>query len=134
MLPFSLAVVGADYPNKSGPGRRFEIAMCIPGEPVDLRPEPDNPADERAVAVWSARGICIGYVTAERAARVGQLLRSGREWAAVFQEPAAWGAVIRIAFDGERPVLPEPAPAASVQWAEGVDSDPDWMPDEDWPE
>ena len=108
--------------------------MCIPGEPVDLRPEPDNPADERAVAVWSARGIQIGYVTAERAARVGQLLRSGREWAAVFQKPAAWGAVIRIAFDGEQPILPEPAPAAPAQWADAVDPDPDWMPDEDWPD
>jgi hypothetical protein len=41
----SLAIVGIDYPNKRGPGRRFELEICKPGEPIELRPEPDNPFD-----------------------------------------------------------------------------------------
>ena len=121
----SLAVVGADYSNATGPGRRFEIAMCHPGEPVDLVPEPKNKADERAVAVYSARGIQIGYLTAERCGRIGQLIRSGRAITAVFQEPASYGAVIRVAFDGEEPALPPPRFAKP---------EPEWWPDEEWPD
>jgi len=99
--------------------------MCHPGEPVELRLEPDNKADERAVAVYSARGIQIGYLTAERCGRIGQLIRSGRAVTAVFQEQAQFGAVIRVAFDGEDPQLPPPRI--------GVE-DPEWWPDEEWPD
>lgn len=62
----SLAVVGAQYPNRDGSDRRFEILLCTPGEPVELVPEPRNRHDENAVAVRSARGVQIGYLTAER--------------------------------------------------------------------
>jgi hypothetical protein len=103
----SLAVVGADYPNKRGPGRRFELAICAPGERVELRPEPDNPADEFAVAVYSCRGIQIGYLTAERAPWIGGMLKSGREIIAAFQEESTYGAVVRAAFDGDEPLLPQ---------------------------
>ena len=36
----SLAVVGIDFPNpdKSRSNRRFEIALCRPGDPVELGP------------------------------------------------------------------------------------------------
>lgn len=108
----SLAVVGADYPNKGkSPTRRFEIALCIPGEPVDMRPEPKNPADEYAVAVFSVRDVHLGYLTAERAPWIGKLIREGREVQAVFQEAMRTGAVIRVAFDGEAPALPALKPA-----------------------
>lgn len=102
----TLAVVGADHPNKRGPTRRFEIAMCIPGEPAELRPEPNNPADPQAVAVYSARGIQIGYLTAERAPWIGSLIRNGREMATIFQTSTTYGALVRLAFDGELPELP----------------------------
>ena len=46
---------------------------------------------------------------------------------AVFQCQAEFGARIRVAFDGEEPVLP-PAPA------EGRDAEPDWYPDEIYPD
>lgn len=121
----SLAVVGADYPNKRGPTRRFELAICQRGEPVELRPEPNNPADPRAVAVYSCRGIQIGYLSAERAGRIGALVRAGREVTALFQEHTPYGAVIRAAFDGALPTLPirrEAEPQA------------DWWPDEEWPD
>jgi hypothetical protein len=122
----SLAVVGADYPNKSGPGRRFEIAMCSPGEPVELVPEPRNPADPRAIAVLSARGVQIGYLTAERAPRIGQIMRSGMEIRAVFQQATPFGAVIRAAFAGAQPQLPQPTIAA--------EDDEEFWPDEEWPD
>lgn len=106
MRALSLAVVGADYPNKRGPGRRFEIEICRPGDAVQLVPEPKNPKDPRAIMVMSERGVQLGYVTAERAPWIGGMIANGREIAAVFQEKASYGAVIRVAFDGAEPVLP----------------------------
>ena len=109
MRALSLAVVGADHPNKRGPTRRFEIALCKPGEPVELRREPNNPADPRAIAVYSEREVKMGYLTAERAPMIGSAMLAGRELQAVFQEHARWGAVIRLAMDGASLALPEVA-------------------------
>jgi hypothetical protein len=120
----SLAVVGADYPNKRGPSRRFELEICQPGEPVELRPEPKNPADPRAVAVYSCRGIQLGYLTAERCGWIGGMISDGREMQAVFQEKTHYGAVIRAAFDGETPVLP-----AAGSPSDQLDSDSGFYPD-----
>lgn len=123
----SLEVVGADYPNKRGPTRRFEIAVCVPGEPVELVPEPKNPADPRAVAVVSARGIKLGYLSAERCGRIGALIREGREVTAVFQQATPRGAAIRVAYDGDVPVLPAPRPVEPPP-------EDDFWPDEVWPD
>ena len=129
MVPpsLSLAVVGANHPNKRGPTRRFEIALCKPGEPVELIPEPKNPADPRAVAVFSTRGVQLGYLTAERCGRIGALIRDGREVRAVFQEATSYGAVIRAAFDGEEPVLPPERPRQPPE-------EQDFWPDPEWPD
>lgn len=125
----SLAVVGADHPNASGPARRFEIALCLPGERVTLTPEPRNPVDPRAIAVFSARSIKIGYIRAERASLVLSWLTKGRALAAVFQCAAPWGATIRIALDGEEPALPD---ARETEEAEREDGFwPDYMPPDD---
>ena len=62
----SLAVVGAIHDNKDRSNRLFEIQLCAPGEPVDLVPEPKNPFDPSAIAIFSVRGIQIGYVSAEK--------------------------------------------------------------------
>jgi hypothetical protein len=121
----SLAVVGAKYANKRGPTRIFELEICQPGEAVELRPEPANPADPRAIAVYSCRGIQIGYVTAERAPRVGQLVRQGAI-DAIFQERTDYGAVIRVAFGRDVAFLAEAGPTAQLA--------PDFWPDEDWPD
>lgn len=102
----SLAVVGADHLNEDGSDRRFELALCSPGEAVELRPEPRNRADPRAIAVFSCRGEQIGYLPAERAPWIGSLISSGREWRAVYQARSDFGAWIRVAFDGAEPVLP----------------------------
>jgi hypothetical protein len=103
----SLAVVGADFPNRRGPGRRFEIRICKPGEDVVLVPEPNNPADPNAIAVMSSRNIQIGYITAERCQFVRTLLAREPAMKAVFQNETGYGAVIRANLDGAAPTLPE---------------------------
>ena len=128
----SLAVVGVDYPNKRGPARRFELELCEPGEPVHLVPEPGNPADPRAVAVFSARGVQIGYLTAERCGWIGSVLRSGRDVAAAYQGRTKHGAVIRVAFDGEEPKLPDPPPSSNRAASRGEDWWPDEIPPDDF--
>lgn len=45
------------------------------GAQLSLKPEPDNPYDPDAVSVWNAdRSLQAGYIPAEEAARVGQLI------------------------------------------------------------
>lgn len=125
----SLAVVGAAFPNKDGSNRKFEIRICKPGDPVELRPEPKNRHDELAVAVHSCRGVQIGYLTAERCGRIGKLIREGRELQAVFQAESDFGAWIRVAFDGEEPRLPDDEGASTP-----AEPDDGWFPDEIWPD
>lgn len=130
MRAISLAVVGADYPNKRGPGRRFELKLCKPGESVELRPEPKNPADPRAVAVFSCRGVQIGYLTAERCGWIGSMIAAGRDLHVIFQRHASFGAWIRVAFDGEQPALPPAADSGHI-----AEPDPqDFWPDPEWPD
>ncbi len=121
----TLLIVGVDFPNRKGPTRRFALELLRPGDPVELRPEPKNPADPNAVAVFSVDAVQIGYIPAERAPFIGQQIARG-DVSAIFQGMGARGGFLRIGLDGETPTLPPP-PAK-------VDSDPDWYPDEIWPD
>lgn len=122
----TLPIVGAKFPNKGkSPTRFFEIAVCHPGDPVDLRLEPENPADEHAVAVYSERGVQMGYIPSSRAVRIGQLIRQGAAVRAVFQAAAQGGGLIRLSFDGSTPDLPPEFPSDPVQ---------DFWPDEEYPD
>jgi len=127
----SLAVVGADFPNKRGPTRRFEIAMCLPGEAVELRPEPKNPADPRAVAVYSCRGVQIGYLSAERCGRIQQMILQGRVLTTIFQETTRFGAIVRTAFDLDEPTLPERRSKSNAE--DDWQPEREWSHDDDWP-
>lgn len=126
----SLAIVGIPYANAKGPTRRFEAELCVPGEPVELRPEPKNPHDEHAIAVFSCRGVQLGYLKSERAVFIGTLWRQGHETRAIFQaldQSVGW---IRVAFDGEEPQLPPADPVAKrAPTAESLDDDPGFWPD-----
>ncbi len=101
---------------------------------MELRPEPKNKHDPHAIAVLSCRGVQIGYLSAERAPRIGGMLRE-REVQAVFQRQAAFGAWIRVAFDGDAPVLTD---AMLVDHGgdefSHVDAEPDFYPDEEYPD
>jgi hypothetical protein len=45
---------------------------AVPGRPLTLRPEPDNPHDPDAVAVLLETGDAVGYVPREVAPQVGE--------------------------------------------------------------
>jgi hypothetical protein len=129
----SIAVVGADFLNKRGPTRRFEIALCNPGEPVHLVPEPRNKVDPLAIAVMSARGIQIGYVRAEQAQYIGTCMKRGGV-AAVFQRVDPWGCTLRLSLDGSAPILPVEGDPHANDWPPPMSDDPDWWPDHLWPD
>lgn len=129
MRTLSLHVAGADFPNKRGdPARRFEIALCRPGDPIELVPEPKNKHDPQAVMILSERGVPLGYVSAERAPLIGRMMSDGKDVRAVFQAATPTGAVVRVTFDGSDPELP-PAPSPAATAAE-----PDFWPDPIWDE
>jgi hypothetical protein len=126
----SLAIVGIPYPNKKGPTRRFELELCKPGEPIELRPEPKNPADENAIAIYSCRGVQLGYVASVRAVLVMQWLRDGAESKAVFQGVSGTGAWIRATFDGSEPVVDLLEKSVPPSWTgEGIGEDDGFWPD-----
>lgn len=130
----SLAIVGIPYPNKKGPTRRFELELCKPGEPIELRPEPKNPADENAIAIYSCRGVQLGYVASVRTVLLMQWLRNGAEPKAVFQGITGSGAWIRATFDGSEPVVDlteRPAPSAPTTNAIGDGFWPDPIYDDE---
>lgn len=128
----TLSVVGGIHANVDGSNRLFEIALCAPGEPVQLVPEPRNKHDPSAVAVLSARDIQIGYLSAERCGWIGSKIRLGEELRAIFQAPSKGGALIRVSFSGEDPELP-PARAPARDRAEDG-SESGFYPDEIWPD
>lgn len=105
-LELSLAVVGLQFANEEEGDRRAEAEQCKRGEPVDLVCEPDNSADPRAVAVFSARGVQIGYLTAERCGWIGGKLSAGEPCEAIFQDLHDTIAVIRARIGGGSPALP----------------------------
>lgn len=128
----SLAVVGIDYANadKAKSNRRFELLQCEPGDPVELRREPKNAHDPNAVAVFSERGIQVGYLTAERAPWIGGKIAAGEEAVAIFQALGGGTATIRVRFGGGEPTLPAASPPPPLQ----TSYDDDFHADPDGPE
>lgn len=129
----TLPIVGVQFPNMKGVSRRFAVDLQRPGDPVELRREPKNPADPNAIAVHTAEGVQMGYVPADRAPYIGMMMTRG-EVTAIFQGASDAGAFIRIGFD-EDPVLPEPKTDVPRN-PEGPANSPDqdWWPDEEGPE
>lgn len=95
---------------------------------VRLEREPKNPVDPHAVAVFSVRGVHLGYLRAEQAPWIGGMIVNGREVVAVFQRAADFGCWIRVAFDGEHPSIEDVTEAPSKE------IEPDWYPDEIYPD
>ncbi|WP_239017923.1 HIRAN domain-containing protein [Sphingomonas aracearum] len=120
----SLAIVGLDHPNADGSNRRFEVALCEPGHPVCLVPEPKNPVDPHAVAVLSMNQIQLGYIPFERSGWISTLLSAGERYEAFFQDHGRCAAIIRVRFGGGPPTMPAPRytppqpidPADLVDW------------------
>lgn len=112
MDELTLAVVGIDFANddKSKSNRRFELMACRPGDRVELVLERQNKHDENAVAVFSASGIQVGYLTSLRAAFIGGRMKR-EPHIAVFQGLVGSAGYIRIRFGGGAPTLPPAAPS-----------------------
>lgn len=127
MDELTLAVVGIDFPNedKARSNRRFELLASAIGDPVSLRPEPRNRHDANAVAVFSARDVQVGYLSAERAPLIGMRIRRGEQVRAVFQGITGSVAYIRVRFGGGAPTLPSIAEARPEQVEDGFYADPD---------
>ena len=98
--PVRLNVVGSAYDNDDGSSRQIVTSALRAGEAVELRREPTNKHDPAAVAVFSARGIQIGYLGASRAAWVGSKIDKGQVRGAVVEKvigkPGEMKAVIQI--------------------------------------
>lgn len=122
----SLIIVGADHPNRDRTNRRSEILWSRPGEEVHLVPEPDNPVDPQAVAIFSARGVQIGYVRAEQCQLIRAYLSRGRITGAIFQDRHEKGAVIRLGLDGVSPTLPGLPPESVAEGLDGFYPDPEY--------
>jgi hypothetical protein len=119
----------------------MECILCASGDAVELRLEPTNPYDDNAVAIFSERGIRLGYVSAERAPLIGKRMKEG-ETIAVFQAMHGSGAYIRIRFGGGVPALPDlvldvakrPPPRQSRPAKRPIYSPHAFYPGEDGPE
>lgn len=142
MQELTLAVVGLDFPNADGSNRRSEAMMTLPGDPVELVPEPKNRHDGNAIAVVGPRGVQIGYLNAERAPYVGGRMSRGEDVAAIFQGIDGAAAFVRVRFGGGMPTLPSPpaqpaarppAPPRPPRGSEPYDPHA-FYPDEDGPE
>jgi hypothetical protein len=130
----TLQVVGGIHPNADGGNRLFEIALCVPGEPISLVPEPKNKYDPSAVAVFSARGIQIGYLSAERCGWIGAKIRLGEDLRVRFQSAVKGGALVRVGFAGKDPLLPLSRLASAARLpssGEDVGFYPDDLPPDD---
>ncbi|TZG24593.1 HIRAN domain-containing protein [Sphingomonas montanisoli] len=121
---FKLPVVGCRYQNDDGTSRQDELRRCQPGEPIDLFREPDNPHDERAVAVVSARGVCVGYISRNYNGWIGSKIDRGYDVRAIVGKVrglnfsgAELDVVLVINMDGDEPEL---AGAEHRAWAEQV--------------
>lgn len=141
MQELTLAVVGIDFPNADGSNRRSEALMTLPGEPVELLPEPRNRHDGNAIAVIGPRGVQLGYVNADRAPYIGGRISRGEEVTAIFQGIDGAAAFIRVRFGTGTPTLPPPSasppapprPPRPARRAEPHDPHA-FYPDEDGPE
>ncbi len=70
---------------------RKALARLAPGEKVELRREPGNDYDARAVAVHTLGGVKVGYIPRARAEALGNLIDAGFATSAVVREVRTGG-------------------------------------------
>lgn len=134
MIELTLAIVGIDFPNADGTNRRSELMFTDVGAPMELRPEPGNKHDDLAIAVFSARGMQVGYITAERAPLVGSRIRAGADVRAIYQGLVGSAGYVRVRFDGMDPTLPDKPDPVGSPAPSNDDDDCGFYPDPDGPE
>jgi len=98
-------------------GRQLVLAEIAAGAPVMLMPEPENPFDKNAIAVWvSDRSAArqIGYVPRDLAAIVAPFIEGERMYGKVFEmtggfekwdgSRATLGCVVRVELPDSAPI------------------------------
>ena len=115
---FSLAAVGCWYDNDDGSSRQLELGECRPGDHVELVRQPLNAHDSLAVAIVTASGTCVGFLSRDRAAWIAPKIDRGYPVNAIVERVkgahlpgATLGLVMRINMEGEEPDLPGSASA-----------------------
>jgi HIRAN domain len=86
MKPELYAIVGMKFRGTEG------LVAALPnGEPLELKREPENEADVRAVQVW-ARGQHVGYIRAAQNAKLAHALDTGAKFIARLHrsDPKRW--------------------------------------------
>lgn len=103
---------GEGQVNPDGIRRQDELLRCEPGEPVELRREPENSIDPNCISVISPRGVQIGTLGRADAATLAPALDGGRTHRAKLHclrggvpDYPFYGARISIAWDN-RPEHP----------------------------
>lgn len=131
MKELTLTIVGIDFPNndRTRSNRRSELILLSPGAAMTLVPEPRNPVDPHAVAVFSPSGLQVGYLSAERAPWVGARIRAGDEVAAIYQGLVGSVGYVRVRIGGGAPTLP-----VVRKQDERDESEPDFWSDPEGPE
>jgi hypothetical protein len=114
---FSLAAVGCWYDNEDGSSRQLELEECRPGDPLDLVREPTNRHDPQAVAIFTASGTRVGYLSRDRAAWIASKIDRGIPANAIVEAVpgldrpgTTLGLVMRVSLDGSLPELPNRSP------------------------
>ena len=74
---------GERFANSDGSSRQEELARCRPGQRVCLEREPDNPHDPLAVALYSKRGVQLGYLGRKDARWIAPLIDAGQSVVAI---------------------------------------------------
>jgi len=108
---FSLPAVGERFDNDDGSSRQLEIMCMLPGDPVDLVRQPNNPHDHMAVAIFTTTSrTCVGYLGRVKAQWIGSKMDRGVEVLAVVERirggglnGSPVGLVLRINMEGEVP-------------------------------
>lgn len=110
------AVVGEAQRNLDGSDRQRIIKECKVGDEIRLVREANNPYDENAVALLTARGRQIGYLERETAEDVAALMDDGAHPTAVIAkilggtgEKPHRGVVIDVRWSGESHLPTDPA-------------------------
>ena len=89
---YTLGVVGESFDNDDGTPRQRIIRQCKSGDPIALRREPDNPYDPNAIAVTTAAGEQIGYLSRHNAEWVSDVLEKTETTAVIKSISPAEGA------------------------------------------
>lgn len=123
---FSLPACGEQFENEDGSSRQAELARCQPGDWLDLVREPNNPHDPQAVAIFSERGIRVGYLRRQYASVWGSKIDRGMTIAAIVERVkgaslpgSPLGLVMRVNADGDEPELPDDQPCLGG-WSNSV--------------